>query len=58
MEIDQKNQSNNNFEDVIDLFEIDYAYENKPIKSLELTIKNIPMTADKINNGYSNLSNF
>jgi len=32
MEIDQKNQSNNNFEDVIDLFEIDYAYENKPIK--------------------------
>ena len=32
MEIEQKNQSNNNFEDVIDLFEIDYAYENKPIK--------------------------
>ena len=32
MEIEQKNQSNNNFEDVMDLFEIDYAYENKPIK--------------------------
>ncbi len=32
MEIEQKNQSNNNFEDVIDLFEIDYVYENKPIK--------------------------
>ena len=32
MEIEQKNQNNNNFEDVMDLFEIDYAYENKPIK--------------------------
>ena len=32
MEIEHKNQSNNNFEDVMDLFEIDYAYENKPIK--------------------------
>ena len=32
MEIEQKNQSNNNFGDVMDLFEIDYDYENKPIK--------------------------
>ena len=32
MEIEQKNQNNNNFEDKIDLFEIDYDYENKPIK--------------------------
>ena len=32
MEIEHKNQSNNNFEDVMDLFEIDYVYENKPIK--------------------------
>ena len=32
MEIEQKNQNNNNFEDVNDLFEINYIYENKPIK--------------------------
>ena len=32
MEIERKNQNNNNFEDVLDLFEIDYTYENKPIK--------------------------
>ena len=32
MEIEQKNQSNNNFEDVMDLFEIDHVYENRPIK--------------------------
>ncbi len=32
MEIDQKNQNNNNFEDAMDLFEIDYVYENKTIK--------------------------
>ena len=32
MEIDRKNQNNNNFDDVIDLFEIDYVYENSPIK--------------------------
>ena len=32
MEIEQKNQNNNNFEDVMELFEIDYVYENKPIK--------------------------
>ena len=32
MEIDHKNQNNNNFEDVMDIFEIDYVYENKPIK--------------------------
>ena len=32
MEIKHKNQSDNNFEDVFELFEIDYVYENKPIK--------------------------
>ena len=32
MEIEPKNQKNNNFEEIIDLFEIDYIYENKPIK--------------------------
>ena len=32
MEIEHKNQSNNNFEDFMDLFEIDCVYENKPIK--------------------------
>ncbi len=32
MEIENKNQNNNNFQDMIDLFEIDYVYENKPIK--------------------------
>ena len=32
MEIEHKNQNNNNFEDVMDLFEIDYVYENRPIK--------------------------
>ena len=32
MEIEDKNQSNNNFDDIMDLFEIDYVYENKPIK--------------------------
>ncbi len=32
MEIKHKNQSDNNFEEVMDLFEIDYVYENKPIK--------------------------
>ena len=32
MEIDHKNQNNNNFEDVMDLLEIDYVFENKPIK--------------------------
>ena len=32
MEIEQKNQNNNNFQDVMELFEIDYVYENKPIK--------------------------
>ncbi len=32
MEIERKNQNNNNFEDIMDLFEIDYVYENKPIK--------------------------
>tara|TARA_B100000686_G_scaffold29588_1_gene30049 strand:- start:2896 stop:3600 length:705 start_codon:yes stop_codon:yes gene_type:complete len=32
MEIEQKNQNNNNFEDIMDLFEIDHVYENRPIK--------------------------
>ena len=32
MEIEHKNQNNNNFEDIVDLFEIDYVYENNPIK--------------------------
>tara|TARA_Y100000590_G_scaffold69102_1_gene75388 strand:- start:1043 stop:1747 length:705 start_codon:yes stop_codon:yes gene_type:complete len=32
MEIEHKNQNNNKFEDIMDLFEIDYVYENKPIK--------------------------
>ncbi len=32
MEIEHKNQNSNNFEDVMDSFEIDYIYENKPIK--------------------------
>ena len=32
MEIEHKNQNNNNYEDIIDLFEINYVYENKPIK--------------------------
>ena len=32
MEIKHKNQNNNNYEDIIDLFEINYVYENKPIK--------------------------
>ena len=32
MEIKQKNQSDNNFEDVLDLFEIDHVYANEPIK--------------------------
>ena len=42
MEIEHKNQNNNNFEDVMDLFEVDYVYENKPIKRTldELNIKN------------------
>ena len=33
MEIEHKNQNNNNIEDLKDLFEIDYVYENKPIKN-------------------------
>ena len=32
MELKQKNQSDNNFEDVLDLFEIDHVYANEPIK--------------------------
>ena len=32
MKIEHKNQNNNNFKDVMDLFEIDCVYENKPIK--------------------------
>ena len=32
MEIEHKNQNNNNIEDLKDLFEIDYVYENDPIK--------------------------
>ena len=32
MEIEHKNQSYNNFEDLMDLFEIDYVYDNKPVK--------------------------
>ena len=32
MEIEYKNQNNNNFEDLMNLFEIDYVYENQPIK--------------------------
>ena len=32
MEIEHKNQNNNNFEDVMDLFEVDFVYENNPIK--------------------------
>ena len=32
MEIEHKNQNNNNFEDVMDLFEIDYVFGNEPIK--------------------------
>ena len=31
MEIEHKNQSNNNFDDAMDLFEIEYVYANKPI---------------------------
>ena len=32
MEIKHKNQSDNKFEEVMDLFEIDYVFENKPVK--------------------------
>ena len=32
MELKQKNQSDNNFEDDLDLFEIDHVYANEPIK--------------------------
>jgi len=32
MELKQKNQSDNNFEDFLDLFEIDHVYANEPIK--------------------------
>tara|TARA_B100000579_G_C22757772_1_gene817336 strand:+ start:15 stop:719 length:705 start_codon:yes stop_codon:yes gene_type:complete len=32
MEIEHKNQNNNNIEDLRDLFEIDFVYENNPIK--------------------------
>ena len=32
MEIERKNQNNNNFDDLMELLEIDYVYENKPIK--------------------------
>ena len=32
MEIEHKNQNNNNFDDIKELFEINYVYENKPIK--------------------------
>ena len=33
MEIEDKNQNNNNdYDDIMDLFEIDYVYENKPLK--------------------------
>ena len=42
MEIEHKNQNNNNnYEDIMDLFEIDYVYENKPIKRTfdELSLK-------------------
>ena len=31
MEIEHKNQNNNNFDDAMDLFEIEYVYANKPI---------------------------
>lgn len=34
MEIKQKNQSDNNFEDDLDLFEIDHVYANEPIKRI------------------------
>ena len=34
MELKQKNQSDNNFEDVLDLFEIDHVYANEPIKRI------------------------
>tara|TARA_B100000287_G_scaffold403351_1_gene425113 strand:+ start:423 stop:1130 length:708 start_codon:yes stop_codon:yes gene_type:complete len=42
MEIEHKNQNNNNnYEDIMDLFEIDYVYENKPLKRTfdELSLK-------------------
>ena len=41
MEIEHKNQNNINFEDTMDSFEIDYVYENKPLKRTfdELSLK-------------------
>ena len=32
MEIEHKNQNSNNYDDIGELFEINYVYENKPIK--------------------------
>ena len=32
MEIEHKNQNSNNYDDIRELFEINYVYDNKPIK--------------------------
>ena len=59
MEIDQKNQNNNNFEDVMDLFEIDCIYENKPIKRTfdKLSLKDKQSLLENLKTKILNISN-
>ena len=58
MEIKHKNQSDNNFEEVIDLFEIDYVYENKPIKRTfdEPNLENKQSLLEKLKKKILNIS--
>ena len=59
MEIDQKNQNNNNFEDMMDLFEIDYVYENKPIKRIfdQPSLKDKQFLLENLKTKILNISN-
>ena len=58
MEIEHKNQNNNNFEDIMDLFEIDYVYENKPIKRTfdKSNLENKQFLLEKLKKKISNIS--
>ena len=59
MEIEHKNQNNNNFEDVMDLFEIDYVYEKKPIKRIfdEPNLENKQSLLENLKKKILNISN-
>ena len=58
MEIEHKNQNNNNSEDIMELFEIDFVYENNPIKRVldQPTLKDKQSLLENLKNKILNIS--